>query len=254
MATVSFSPAADRGEPRFFFTMACAMAAVLVAGFSFNLAMGRSTFASPPLVHLHAFTFFGWVVLYVTQNALILTGNRRHHRQLGWLALLWIPAMVVLGTAMTIHSLRNGGGPPFFDQNEFLFGNPLGILTFAGLAGWAITVRANTGWHRRLMFCAMAVLTGPGFGRLLPMPLLIPWAWWVSNLVPLIFPVIGMLADRRRYGAVHPAWYWGVGVTLAMLVVIDLLAYSAFGTGLTQQLLAGYPGGERSMAAFFPPM
>jgi len=233
--------------------MACLMAAVLVAGFGLNVVLGRSSFGSPLIVHVHAFVFFGWVVLYVVQNALILTGNRPYHRQLGWLALLWIPAMVVLGTVMTLHSLRTTGGPFFFDQNEFLFGNPLGIVAFAGLAGWAIAVRANTGWHRRLMFCAMAALTGPGFGRLLPMPLLIPWGWWVSNLMPLLFPLIGMLADRRRTGSVHPAWYCGVAVILAVLIAIDLLAYSPMGVSLTERVLAGTPGAGRPMQALFPP-
>jgi hypothetical protein len=252
MATIPLQPVRRRSEERFFFTMACLMAAVLVAGFGLNVALGRSSFASPLIVHVHAFVFFGWVVLYVLQNALILTGNHRYHRQLGWLALLWIPAMVVLGTVMTVYSLRTTGGPFFFDQNEFLFGNPLGILAFAGLAGWAIAVRANTGWHRRLMFCAMAVLTGPGFGRLLPMPLLMPWAWWVSNVVPLLFPLVGMWADRRRAGRVHPAWAWGVGVILLTLIVIDLSAYSPAGKALTEWVLAGSPGGERPMAAAFP--
>jgi len=252
MATLPLQPVRQRGEERFFFTMACLMAAVLVAGFGLNAALGRSSFGAPLIFHVHAFIFFGWVVLYVAQNALILTGNRRFHRRLGWLALLWIPAMVVLGTVMTLTSLRTGGGAPFFDQNEFLIGNPLGVLTFAGLAGWSIAVRANTGWHRRLMFCATAALTGPGFGRLLPMPFLIPWAWWAANLVPLVFPLIGMLADRRRTGAVHPAWYWGVAVIVGMLVVIDLIAYSPLGISLTERVLAGTPGASRPMEAFFP--
>lgn len=51
------------------------------------------------------------------------------------------------------------------------------LLLFAGLTGWAVTVRANTDWHRRLMFWAFAILTGPGLDRLLPMPFFIPYAW-----------------------------------------------------------------------------
>ena len=54
-------------------------------------------------------------------------------------------------------------GPPFFDQNQFLFSNPLQLLGFAIMAAWAVTIRKNTGWHRRLMYCAFAMLTGPGF-------------------------------------------------------------------------------------------
>ena len=52
---------ADRGEVRFFFTMACVMAATIVGGFLFNLVTGRSSFALPLVVHLHAFVMMGWL-------------------------------------------------------------------------------------------------------------------------------------------------------------------------------------------------
>lgn len=252
MATTYIRENPARSEARFFLIMACAMAAVIVGGFGFNVAMGRSSFGAPPIVHFHAFVFMGWTALYVVQNSLIAGNNPSLHRRLGWAAVVLIPAMVVLGTAMTVRSLQTVGAPPFFDQNEFLFGNPVGILAFAVLAGWAIAWRRRTDWHRRLLFCAMAALTGPGFGRLLPMPLLIPWAWWVANLVPLVFPLIGMLADRRRAGAVHPAWYAGLAIMLGALLLGDLLAYSPMGRDLTAWVLAGTPGADRAPTAFFP--
>ena len=42
-------------------------------------------------------------------------------------------ARAVLGFAITLTSLRRNGGPFFFDANEFLFGNPMGLLAFAVL-------------------------------------------------------------------------------------------------------------------------
>jgi hypothetical protein len=254
MATIPFSTDTDRGEARFFFIMACLMAALIVAGFSFNLAMGRSSFALPWLVHFHAWVMMGWVGLYVVQNSLIFGGNVALHRRLGWLSVVLIPAIVVMGVLITRYSLQTGGGPPFFDQNQFLISNPLQLFGFAGLATTAVMVRRNTGWHRRLMFCAFAILTGPGIGRLMPSPLLIPYAWYLEALLPaIVFMMVGILADRRRYGAVHPAWLWGIGAVLGIQVVADLIAYSDWGIGFTQQFLAGTPGAERPMAAFFPP-
>ena len=255
MATISYSSDADRGEARFFFTMACVMAATIIAGFSFNLAMGRSSFALPWLVHFHAWVMMAWVGLYLTQNFLVFSDNVALHRRLGWLAVLLLPAILVMGVLITRFSLQNQGGPPFFDQNQFLISNPLQLFGFGALAAWAIAIRKNTGWHRRLMFCAFAMLTGPGFGRLLPNPLLIPYAWYVSAILPaVLFPAIGMLADKRRYGRAHPAWLWGIGTVLGLQVVADLIAYSDWGVGFTEQFLAGTPGAERSMEAFFPPM
>ena len=118
--------------------------------------MGRSSFALPWLVHFHAWVMMGWVGLYLAQNALIFSDNVALHRRLGWLAVMWLPAIAGDGRSLiTRFSLQTGGGPPFFDQNQFLISNPLQLLGFVGLAGWAVTVRKNTGWHRRLMFCAL---------------------------------------------------------------------------------------------------
>ena len=255
MATIPYSTDTDRGEARFFFTMACVMSATIVGGFAFNLASGRSSFGMPWLVHFHAWVMLSWIGLYLAQNFLVFSDNVALHRRLGWLSVILIPAVVVMALLITRLSMQTTGGPPFFDKNQFLFSNPLQLLGFVVMSSWAIAIRKNTGWHRRLMFTAFAVLTGPGLGRLLPMPLLIPYAWSIGTvLLPLLFPVIGMLADKKRYGAVHPAWLWGIGIVLGLQVVADLLAYSAWGYQFTEWFLAGTPGGERQMEAFFPPM
>ncbi|MBT2185526.1 hypothetical protein [Sphingobium nicotianae] len=255
MATITSDMRSDIDRERaFFLKMALAMAAVIVAGFSFNLAAGRSSFSVSPIYHIHAFVFFGWLTLYVTQNVLVVTGRTELHRTLGWLALAWIPMMIGMGMALTLHSIRTTGGPFFFDTNEFLFGNSLGVIAFGGTAIAAIILRRRSDWHRRLMCCAMASLTGPGFGRLLPMPFLIPWAWWVASVgVPMIFALIGMHRDWRHRGRVHPAWLWAVGGLVASQVVADLVAYSPAGIAITHSVVAGTPGAARTdMRAHFP--
>jgi hypothetical protein len=254
MATISFSTGADRGEARFFFTMACVMAATIIAGFSLSIVLGRSSFGMPWPVHVHGVIFMGWVGIYLAQNSLILQDNVALHRRLGWVAAIWLPLMVGAGLLAVTHKLRTTGAVPFFDQNQFLFSAPLQLFAFAGLAAWAIAVRRNTGWHRRLMFCAFASLTGPGLGRLLPVPLFMPHAWWITTvLLPMVFPVIAMMADKRRYGRVHPAWFWGVGLVLGVQVLADLIAYSDWGIAFTGQFVSSTPGAERPMEAFFPP-
>ncbi len=241
-------------ERSFFLYLAIAMAAIIVAGFSLNIAAGRSSFSVPLVYHVHAFVFFGWVVLYLVQTILAATGNVRLHRQLGWLALAFIPAMVVLGTLMTVTTLQRSGGPFFFDQNQFLIANPLGITAFAGLAIAGLVMRRRTDWHRRLMCCAMIILTGPGFGRLLPMPLMVPYGWYVAAIVaPMAFFAAGMIADRRRSGRVHPAWYCGLAVLVGTQLVADGIAYSPAGHALTEQVLAGTPGAGRPMAGQMSP-
>lgn len=257
MATLSDRISPDHGvqdsERHFFRLMALVMATVIVAGFAFNLAMGRSTFAVPLVYHVHAFVFLSWVALYVAQNWLIAGNQISLHRKLGMLAYAWVPLMVVMGFVIMITALRRTGGPFFFDQNEFLFSNSLLLLLFGALVMTALRRRRYTGWHRRLMLTAMSILTGPGLGRLLPMPLFIPYGWRIMMMVTLLFPVIGMIADKRRHGRVHPAWLWGVGAILLTQIVADVLAYSRWGVGITQAVLEGSAGSARPMAAFLPP-
>src|SRR3546814_18829257 len=90
MATLGELASPDKGvrtsEAHFFWIMAVIMSAIIVAGFSVNLVLGRSTFAVPLAYHVHAVVFFGWVALYLAQNGLVATNNIRLHRTLGLLA------------------------------------------------------------------------------------------------------------------------------------------------------------------------
>ncbi|GMM93466.1 hypothetical protein [Qipengyuania sp. MTN3-11] len=244
---------AERAERRFFLVMAIAMSATIVAGFSLNLAMGRSTFAVPFAYHAHAAVFMGWLALFVAQSATIATGRRALHIRLGKIAYVWIPLMVAMGVTIMIVVARRTGGPFFFSVNEFLISNIVGLLCFGGLALWSLRTRRHNGWHRRLMLCAMTILVGPGLGRLLPMPLLIPHAWTISFIATLVFPAIAMGRDARRRGHVHPAYWWGMGIVVASFAGSMLLAYTPAGIAITEAVVAGTPGAERPMEAFLPP-
>ena len=239
-------------EERFFFKLACAIALVMVAGFTVHLAMGRSTFAVPWPYHLHAVVFFGWIALFVVQSGLIAKDNLNLHRCLGWISVVWVPAMVAMGAFITVTSMRRNGGPFFFDANEFLIGSTTGLLTFAALVGVALTMRRRTDWHRRLMISAMVTITGPGFGRLLPVPLMVPWSWEISNAVGIVFILAGMIRDKRHLGRVHPAWFVGLTACLGWIALGEVLAYADWGISLTKSVMEGYPGSARPMEAYLP--
>lgn len=252
MATIVEPAPAIPSDHKFFLTMAIVMALVLVAGFSMQLAAGRSSFGAPIHVHVHAFIFFGWTMLYVLQNALVATGSIALHRRLGWLGAAWMGAMVVVGIYVTAMMVRRAGVPFFFTPAYFLVMDMLAVLSFAGLSTVAILLRRKTEWHRRLHYCGMATLTGPGFGRLLPMPFLIPYAGWAVFTAIMIFPVIGILADRRRTGSVHPAWWWGVGAMAVTQLAIVTLSASPLGAALYDAIVAGSPGAAIAPQAYPP--
>jgi hypothetical protein len=246
-----FAPAA--GDERFFVGAAIAMTVVIVAGFSTQLAMGRSTFYSPPLVHAHAIMFMGWVAIYLLQNIFVASGRMALHRRLGWVAAGWIIPMIVLGFGVTIAMVRRGQVPFFFQPLHFLVFDPLSLVAFAALTGSAILLRNRTEWHRRLHLCGMAMLMGPGFGRFLPMPLLQPWAWEATFAATLIFPIAGVVYDRRRTAHVHPAWRWGILTMLGAFLVIEAISYSSAGQAVYRSVTAGSPGAGVPPLQFAPP-
>lgn len=246
------APVAGRGGG-FFLWSAIAMVLVIVAGFSTQVAMGRSTFASPPLIHAHAIVFMGWVMIYLLQNIFVATGQAKLHRRLGWVAAGWIVAMLVLGCMVTVAMVRRGQVPFFFRPLQFLVFDPMSLFAFAGLTVAAVLLRRRTDWHRRLHMCAMAILLGPAFGRLLPMPLLQPWAWETTLAACAIFPLIGTVWDARRSGQVHPAWGWGLGVIAGCLVVTEAITYSPAGAVLYRAVTAGSPGAAAPPLAFPAP-
>jgi hypothetical protein len=246
-ASVSFN------DDRFFMKTALAMALVVVIGFSTQLAMGRSTFASPPHVHLHAVIFMGWVVIYVAQTAFATTGSLSLHRRLGWIATGWMIAMVIMGFVVTISMVRRGVVPFFFTPLQFLVFDPVSVLTFAGLTTAAIVNRRRTDWHRRLHYCGMAVLLGPAFGRLLPLPFLTPYAYEVTVVATLIFPAIGAVADHRRAGAVHPAWTWGIGTIMVKALLVEAITFGPLGLPIYRAVTVGSPGALVAPLEFPPP-
>lgn len=254
MATILERPFVSRsGSEGFFLAASVTMTLVIVAGFSNQLAFGRSSFYSPPLVHAHAIMFMGWVMIYLLQNIFVATDRMAVHRRLGWVAAGWMVPMVVLGFAVTLAMVRRGQVPFFFRPLHFLLFDPLSLLTFVALTGSAIVLYRRTEWHRRLHLCGMAMLMGPGFGRLLPMPMLQPWAWEASFAAGLVFPIAEIVADVRRDGRIHPAWRFGVGAMVGAFVLIEVLTYSGAGQSLYRVVTWDSPGAHVPPLEFASP-
>lgn len=244
MATLAIDRPRDAvaSEHRFAATMAMVMAAVVVAGFLTQYLAGRSTFASPLRVHVHAVVFMGWVALFVAQSWLATRGPLALHRKLGWIAVAWMMVMVTAALAVIVAVVRNGTAPFFFKPQHFLIANPLTLFGFVGLTAAAVALRKRTDWHARLHICGMTMIIGPAFGRLLPMPLLMPYAFQIAVLAGAVFPIAGMVRDKRHLGRVHPAWWCGLATLALVLVTAEVIAASPFGDWLYATTAAGSPG------------
>lgn len=238
---------------RFWLASAAAMALVIVAGFGMQFLAGRSSFSARALVHVHGIVFMGWVAIFAVQAWAATSGPIALHRRVGRLAILWLPLMAIMGTWITIDVVQRGITPFFFKPQHFLVGNPLSLLVFLSLVGAALALRKRTDWHMRLQISAMAALLGPGFGRLLPMPLMIPWSFEIAGLLGLIFPAAGALRDWRRDGRVHPAWWWGMVAIAAVVPLAQIIATSSLGDAIYVATVARHPGATVPGMAYPPP-
>ncbi|KQT32929.1 hypothetical protein ASG29_10235 [Sphingomonas sp. Leaf412] len=238
-------------ERRFFLVLALSMVAVNVLGFSVQFAFGRSSFHAPALVHAHALLFMGWVGFFAVQTTLGARGSLALHRRLGWVGAGWAIAMVVVGTVTTVVMVREGRAPFFFTPGYFLPMNVLGVVSFALLLAAAIRLRRRRDWHPRLVLSAMAGIMGPAVGRLLPMPLLVPWSGQAVMAAILLFPLTGAIRDRRRDGRVHPAWWWGMIVIVVTQLAATWLPPTRAGLALYSAVVAGSPG-ERIAPVAYP--
>ena len=253
MATIADHPAGNRSgasEHRFYTITAWLIAVLVTAGFSLNLAAGRSSFDVPFLYHLHAVVFFGYVALYVSQATLAGRGSLALHMRLGQIAVVWIPLMLVLGVLLTFETLRVLGGPGVFGQSEFLAVNLTHLAAFGGLAFVALRLRKRPDWHKRLMFGAFVTVSIPGIARLLPLPLLVPYAFPAIFLFVSIFPLWGMWRDKRQSGMIHPAWWWVLLVPLVALALGEIIGATGYANDWVVGHVSGTPGGERPPEAF----
>lgn len=253
MATAGVLRQQTANAEAFYAWSATAMALVVVAGFSLQAFMGRSSFAARPLVHVHGVIFMGWVMLFTAQAWLAVQGPHSAHRTLGRLSAAWMALMMVMGFWITIDVVQRGLTPFFFQPQHFLIANPFNLVMFGVLVAAALHFRHQRDWHMRLQLCAMAALLGPAFGRLLPMPLLVPYAWEAAVLFGLLFPLTGIVRDVRYGIRFHPAYLWGMAAIVLPIAVVALLAPSALGDAIYARVVAGHPGETIPAMAFPPP-
>src|SRR5881397_812536 len=105
------------------------------------------------LVHLHGLVMTSWVVLFITQVALVETRRTKTHQRLGIAGTVLAALVFVVGLFTGIYAAARGAspGPPAL---QFLI-IPIGdILVFGILVGAALYFRRRLDVHKRLMLLA----------------------------------------------------------------------------------------------------
>jgi len=209
----------------FFVRYAIAIAVFILFGFAQFAIRGYSHFlTAPPIVHLHGGLMVGWLGIFIAQNLLIHRGELAIHRKLGWISAGIVVLIAATGLLVGHNALAMHRVPPFFSDPYFLALTGVGSLVFAAMVGWAITLRRQVQWHRRVMLGAMFILLEPALGRLLPMPLLGMWGEWTTLAVQLGFVAILARHDRKVLGEIHPATKAIAAVLIASHILFESLA------------------------------
>jgi hypothetical protein len=231
----------------FFGGMALLVAAVVVVGFSHSYFAAGMLRAPLPnlLVHVHAAAMTLWMILFLTQTALVSARRVAWHRSLGLVAfclpLLMVP--LALGTALdelrreTASSLQANMVSVPHDSAAFLAESILGIAAFAVLilASWRTRRRPDA--HKRLALYATISLSSGALIRF-------PWARMGLNpmanlaaLALLLALVIGY--DLFALHRIHRASLWAAPLAFAASALVEPLAATAIWQR-TAEFLARY--------------
>ncbi|BEV02393.1 adenylate cyclase [Novosphingobium olei] len=217
-------------ERDFHVRMAIGLAIFTVFAFGQFALRGLShPIGAPWWVHAHGLLMLSWMGLFIVQTRLGRARSMALHRTLGWLSCLVVAAIVLAAINAANRAVELGRVPPFFTNPYFVALTWVDIAGFVGVFAAAVLMRKNAPWHRRLMLAAVLLVLEPGFGRLVPMPLLGTAGPWVERACQIALFAFPLRHDLRTIGRVHPATLVGPAVIVAELAAIfALAAYAPF--------------------------
>ena len=218
-----------------------ATSAVAFLGFSFTYfrpMLGGVYPEAPGIVHVHGWSFFLWYLLLPLQAGLIAGRRVSLHRRLGLASVglagvMCFTGLVVIGVQMAL--ARHPDGSPFW---QFL--GP-GIFTtlvlFGSFYGLAIRFRRRRELHGRfILLASTGALGAAGFRVLGQIIGFGPAAGVWGILLPNLIPVVAVLVEVRRGEGVHPAYRWGIPVSVLAEGGVILLTPTGVGRILSGAL------------------
>lgn len=199
---------------RIYLAIGLLMLAIAIAGFWPSYF---AHFNAPPIIHLHAAIFVGWLALVIAQAYLAAGGRVVLHRKVGGYVFVYGALLIVVGIATALDAFALRAATATWDAAKVGLFVPLTDLLFFApvlFAAWAYRRRPEL--HKRLIVVATSVLLiaashrliGAHFGR--PPDALLVLLVWTS---PILAGIAHDAVVKRR---VHPVYLLGVAVIVAM--------------------------------------
>ena len=220
----------------FYFWMILLMAFFVFGGFGMTYwyPLAAGTFRpAPPVVHLHGLTYFSWMILLITQAALVNVRNVALHRSLGMFGIALATAVMMMGAIITILGASRSSGAA-------AHGIYLGIAAVTGfglLFTLAIRNTRKPDIHRRLILLAMLPLLPPGIHRLYMVPLGLQTFPVVAMYATLDAMALAIIAHEwRQHRSIGKYTLIGVGWLVLQQAVHWAIIDTEFFAGVVQAL------------------
>lgn len=230
----------ERIERVFYLLAACLLLVIVAIGFQKFYLHGTASNGGPvtqqivPLVFLHGVAMSAWIIAFIVQSSLIVSGKRKLHMSLGIAGVVLAGFLVLVGvtTAMASVHYNPDGYKNLWSARRFLSFMLTNIFGFGILAAIGLKFRQRPEIHRPMMLLATLFVAGPaGFfripfiGGLVMSTIHTIFAPWVPMLMlAVLLLLIKWLMTRTwdRYFAVGVA-----GITVACVLQF-LVANSAW--------------------------
>lgn len=119
------------------------------------------------LTHVHSAVMTSWLLLFITQTILSVTGNLKFHRRLGLLSVVLAVLVVVMLGAVSFNLIIAHRAPEGSFTFDLLIGGFYEMFGFALFFTWGMLSRKkNLGAHKRLLTMATIVLLEAAVDRI----------------------------------------------------------------------------------------
>lgn len=241
---LSGTPRAHAIDRWIFVFMAAWFIVIVLTGFIpdsiMKVGMVRSG-ARPPfpiVMHMHAVLMGSFLLLLLAQTTLMATGHKAYHMQLGLLAFVLAPALVIVGFVLaptmyhetwnalqTAPEAKRGALQDLLSikDNILLLQMRIGIL-FPALLAIGIRARgANAGLHKRMMILATVIPLPAGIDRIAWLPTTLPASPIATDLYTMLAISPMFVWDVIRNRGVHRAYGIWLAAFLPFSVAVNIL-------------------------------
>ena len=238
MGTLIAQPAVRVGkhtDDYFFVAISLLLLAAVFLGFARSYYLAGTVRAHLPsaIIHLHAVIFSSWILLFITQIALVAAGRVGWHKKLGIGGAVLACLMIVFGVLAAVDSSRRHFVPPGgVDSPTILAIQVIELSVFAFLVAWGVRARRDGAAHKRLLTLATIVFLGPAVSRW-------PFAFILqfppsTGLIIDAFLLSVVVFDLVTLRKVHRATIWASLTVFLMVPTMFALGRAPFWRHVTQ--------------------